>query len=279
MKKEGRVTLLSVVLMLFILGISTLTALYSKGMLDFSNKGTIIGILIGLAVILVLICWCAISLRISIKGYRPEKKMARLQKKKATSLKSICYYMTENKWKTHAYALMIGIAFYLFNFSPVVRNFSRLPATLYIIVHMLLANLLVVIYYRENGQKKLIENTSWRLNMPKDILLEKLETSLKKGLLFKEKHLIMTEDFIISSQTAVPRNYIESLNLYEPKDTYDVFSIFNGLCKLKLTCKMTTGNSVTLAVGGDEEEIAHIKRFFTYYSGINAEMREQYKVL
>jgi len=283
MKKDGKETLISMILVLVVLGVGVMLAFYKQGLIDFADAGTRMGILIGAAVIVALIGVCAGILYVRIRFYDPEKVMKKLQKKRAMSLKGICYYMYMpqiHKIRSHMYATILAIGIWLFAFQlfPSMRYWSSQQVYGAMIFGAVLVNTIVALVIRELECKKLVEDAEWRLNMPKDLILEKLNTSLKKGLLFKKRHLVITEEFLIFQRQAIPIAYLETCGLRELNTAYERFHGLYNVNKLELNGRLKNGKSFSAPLGCEDEELAHIKRFLEYFKSVNEEFGRTYRM-
>lgn len=220
----------------------------------------------------------SIILGTSFWAYHPEKHMHRLQRKTGYSIKGICYFMCLNANVLLVHLRLTIVAMGILLFTPL----NSLPyQNLLWIVIILLTNIGIVIYYRESRYKDLLENTKYYCQVSEEALVEDLSASLKKGLHFKESHLVITEDYIIGNNLAVPKNQIEELQLIEcePVRSYSAFMQNREVDTLRLRCELINGKSIDINLGSDAIEHSHIKKFGEYYSGIDSKLNGKYKGL
>jgi len=228
-------------------------------------------------IVLVLILICLFP---KIKDYDVEKGISKLQKKRKMSIRSIAYYMcnARKKLNYYKYALVftaLFIALYFVIEIPINPYIMFLFAIVFFII-------LIVLYLGKKESDVMIKATEQRFGIKREFLLDKLENSLNKGLLLKERHLVITNDFFINDKIIIPLDYVEHFVLKE-KNKIDGTEImlnmftYSDVTKLEMVVHPMNGNYFSISLGSEAVELNHIKTFFEYYSKFDNQISSKYK--
>ncbi len=278
MSKKGefiRLAFICVVLMV----IGCVVSLLSEEELNLASIQAVItiGIWLTLAIILVLICTVCYVISRDV-DYK--KLMEKHQQKNSYNLRKIGYFMIPSNAKMKPLLLTIFLPRMIFLIMPFYDQINTYLRLCLAISCGVLACVVLVKIWGKSREKTILENTIRYFKGDYTSLKEKLDLSIQNDMLFKDKHLVVTKEFFICENIAIPINQIEKFYLMEVKpNAGDVISLLTTrqACLMRLVCVSVNGKRIGESMGVSKLEICNIKDFFKYYSGINLEISEKYE--
>lgn len=115
-----------------------------------------------------------------------------------------------------------------------------------------MASVVQVKVWSKYREKEILEKTELYFKGYCTFFKEKLDFSIQNDLLFKEKHLVVTKEFFICYDIAIPIKQIEKFYFLQvTPEVSDVLSVFRTgeACTCRLVCELVSGKSIERSMG------------------------------